>query len=85
LTPSDVAGRIQCWQAAECRIVQPTQNLFPLFVDWMQRHRLGHKRVLDTLLAANYRSAGVKQIATTDWRDFRIFGVFELIRLGWQD
>ena len=71
----------QWWQARECRIVEPTQHSFPLFIDWMQRHRLGRKRVLDTLLAANYHSAGIKKIATTDWRDFRIFGVFDIVHL----
>lgn len=71
----------QWWQAAECRVVEPTPHSFPLFVDWMQRHRLGRKRVLDTLLAANYHSAGIKRIATTDWRDFKVFGVFDLIHL----
>lgn len=71
----------QWWHAGECRIVEPTPHSFPLFVDWMQRQRLGRKRVLDTLLAANYRSAGIKRIATTNWRDFRIFGVFDIIDL----
>ncbi|MDT8437941.1 MAG: type II toxin-antitoxin system VapC family toxin [Wenzhouxiangellaceae bacterium] len=71
----------QWWSASECRVVEPTQHSFPVFVDWMQRHRLGRKRVLDTLLAANYHSAGIKRIATTDWRDFRIFGVFDIVHL----
>jgi len=71
----------QWWHAGECRVVEPTQHSFPLFVDWMQRHRLGRKRVLDTLLAANYHSAGIKRIATTDWRDFRTFGVFDIVHL----
>ncbi|HLF30316.1 MAG TPA: type II toxin-antitoxin system VapC family toxin [Xanthomonadales bacterium] len=72
----------QWWQARECRIIEPTPHSFPLFVDWMHRHRLGRKRVLDTLLAANYHSAGITRIATTDWRDFKLFGVFEVIRLS---
>lgn len=71
----------QWWHARECRIVEPSPHSFPLFIDWMLRHRLGRKRVLDTLLAANYHSAGIKRIATTDWRDFRIFKVFEIIHL----
>jgi predicted nucleic acid-binding protein len=71
----------QWWHARECRIVEPTQHSLPLFIDWMQRYRLGRKRVLDTLLAANYHSAGIKKIATTDWRDFRIFGVFDIVHL----
>lgn len=71
----------QWWHAGECRIIEPTPHSFPLFVNWMQRHRLGRKRVLDTLLAANYHSAGIKRIATTDWRVFQVFGVFEVVHL----
>lgn len=62
-----------------------------LFLTWMDRLRLGRKRFLDTagwipcwldtLLAASYRRAGVRRIATTDWRDFEVYGVFEVLRL----
>lgn len=82
MMPDALAICNEWWQAAECRIVEPTAHSFPLFLDWMRRYRLGRKRVLDTLLAANYHSAGINQIATTDWRDFAIFGVFEIHRLG---
>jgi len=68
----------QWWQAEECRVVEPNAHSLPLFLDWLRHHRLGRKRVLDTLLAANYHSAGIQRIATTDWRDFHIFGVFEV-------
>ena len=71
----------QWWHAKECRLIEPTQHSFPLFIDWMQRHRLGRKRVLDTLLAANYHSAGIQCIATTDWRDYKLFGVFDIVHL----
>lgn len=47
----------------------------------MREHRLGRKRLLDTLLAASYHRAGVRRIATTDWRDFAVYGVFEIERL----
>lgn len=79
--PDALAICRQWWQAEECRVVEPSAHSFPLFLDWMRRHRLGRKRVLDTLLAANYHSAGIQRIATTDWRDFHIFGVFEIHRL----
>jgi predicted amidohydrolase YtcJ len=37
---------------------------------WMHEHRLGRKRLLDTLPAATYYRAGVSRLASTDWRDF---------------
>ncbi|MEE4175301.1 MAG: type II toxin-antitoxin system VapC family toxin [Xanthomonadales bacterium] len=84
--PLDISDALeitrQWWHAMECRVVEPTSHSFPLFVDWMRCHRLGRKRVLDTLLAANYHSAGITQIATTDWRDFECFGVFRVLRMG---
>ncbi len=82
LEMDDALGICSQWShARECRIVEPSQHSMPIFIDWMQRHRLGRKRVLDTLLAANYHSAGINRIATTDWRDFRIFGVFDIVHL----
>jgi hypothetical protein len=47
----------------------------------MFEFNLGRKRLLDTLLAATYYSAGVVRLASTDWRDFETYGVFELERL----
>lgn len=71
----------QWWRARECRVVEPSQHSLPVFLDWMRRHRLGRKRILDTLLAANYHSAGIERIATTDWRDFQVYGVFDIVAL----
>jgi hypothetical protein len=48
----------------------------------MHTFRLGRKRLLDTLLAATYHRAGVVRLATTDWRDFRGYGVFEVLPIG---
>lgn len=70
------------WQAMECRPVTPSAEAVSVFLDWMSRYRLGRKRLLDTMLAASYHSAGIRRIATTNWRDFRTFAVFELIELG---
>ena len=70
------------WQAMECRPVTPSIEAVSVFLDWMSRHRLGRKRLLDTMLAASYHSVGIRRIATTNWRDFRLFGVFDLIELG---
>jgi len=70
------------WRARECRQVAAEGDTVAIFLDWMAEHRLGRKRLLDTLLAASYRAAGVSRLATTDWRDFDVFGAFEVVRIG---
>ena len=71
----------QWWNADECRPVQTEFDAGALFLTWMVQFRLGRKRLLDTLLAASYHCAGVRRIATTDWRDFEVYGVFEVLAL----
>lgn len=71
----------QWWHAQECRPIHTDAEAGSLFLTWMNQLRLGRKRLLDTLLAATYHRAGVRRIATTDWRDFERYGVFEVIRL----
>jgi predicted nucleic acid-binding protein len=67
------------WNAQECRPVETGFDAGALFLTWMETYRLGRKRLLDTMLAATYYCAGVNRIATTDWRDFSIYEVFEVI------
>lgn len=69
------------WNAAECRPVTVDAEAGALFLTWMLRFKLGRKRLLDTLLAASLYAAGVERLATTDWRDFGVYGVFELVRV----
>lgn len=71
----------QWWNAEECRTVAVEADAGALFLTWMVDFKLGRKRLLDTLLAATYYSAGVVRLASTDWRDFESYGVFELERL----
>lgn len=71
----------QWWNAQECRTVPTDSEAGALFLAWMVRFKLGRKRLLDTLLAATYYSGGVVRLASTDWRDFETYGVFELERL----
>jgi predicted nucleic acid-binding protein len=61
------------WNAAEVDQVLPTDVAIALFHTWMRRHRLGRKRVLDTLLAATYRAADVTSLLTLNATDFAIF------------
>ncbi|MCH7228790.1 hypothetical protein [Haloferula sp. A504] len=49
------------------------------FLAWLSRHRLGRKRLPDTLLAAGFRRAGVKRLITNNERDFAVLGWFEIV------
>lgn len=71
----------QWWNARECRQVAVDAEVGALFVTWMREFRLGRKRLLDTLLAATYYRSSVIRVAATDWRDFELYGVFEVARL----
>lgn len=70
------------WNSRECRQVMADFDAGALFLTWMESHRLGRRRLLDTLLAASYYCAGVRRVATTDWRDFATYDVFEVIGIG---
>ena len=50
-----------------------------LFLSWIAEHKLGRKRLLDTLLAATYFSNGVRSIVSSSARDYGIFGCFEVV------
>ncbi len=49
------------------------------FLVWLTRYQLGRKRLLDTMLAASFQSAGVKRILTNNGRDFKVLGDFEIV------
>lgn len=68
----------QWWNAQECRQVVVDVEVGSLFLAWMEDLGLGRRQLLDTLLAATYHRAGVRRLATTNWRDFGRYGVFEL-------
>ncbi|MCI0534592.1 MAG: hypothetical protein L0Z50_05135 [Verrucomicrobiales bacterium] len=79
LTADEALGKARFWwNATEVRHVFPTDDSTVSFLDWMQRHRLGRKRILDTQLAAIYWAAGVRQVLTGNPADFQIFG-FQLL------
>lgn len=82
-TPIDMPTALrmceQWWYAQECRHARPDSEATALFLAWMNEFELGRKRLLDTLLAATYHRAGTERIATSEWRDFSRYGVFEVI------
>ena len=67
------------WQAAEVIRVFPDGPSVTEFLTWMNRHFLGRKRLLDTMLAALMAQAGVTRIVTNNGQDFRGFGRFEIV------
>jgi predicted nucleic acid-binding protein len=79
--PDALAIAERWWGARECRQVRTGRSAVAIFLDWMTLHGLGRMRLLDTMLAATYRAEGVERLATSDWRDFAVFGEFEIIRI----
>ena len=69
----------QWWSATDTVQVFPTRDAVALFHTWLEEHRLGRRRLLDTLLAATYCTAEVGSIVSTNARDFRVFGRFSII------
>ena len=66
------------WNAVEVRHVFPTDDSTRLALDWLERHQLGRKRILDTQLAATLWTAGIQRLITSNPADFRLLG-FETI------
>lgn len=70
------------WNAAETDQVFPTSVAVARFHEWMRRHKIGRKRVLDTLLAATYCVAGVTSLLTLNGGDFAIFSEIACVPLA---
>ena len=69
----------QWWTARDVDQVFPDNAAVRLFLDWLEQHRLGRKRLLDTLLASTYRIANIDSILTTNPHDFAVLGGFTCI------
>ena len=67
------------WMGREVEQVFPDAGATRLFLVWMELHRLGRKRLLDTQLAATYRQAGISSLLTTNPGDFAIFAEFSCL------
>ncbi len=75
------AGQLaeQWWTASDVVPVFPDDGATRQFLGWLTQFSLGRKRLLDTLLAATYRQAGIQSLLTTNPADFGVFGVFTCI------
>ncbi|TLD68162.1 PIN domain-containing protein [Phragmitibacter flavus] len=67
------------WEAAEVMRVFPDDQTVTNFLAWLTRYQLGRKRLLETMLAATFHSAGVKRIITNNERDFKVLGAFDFV------
>ena len=64
------------WNSPETDLIEPDDDAVKWFLEAMARHHLGRKRLLDTMLAATYRSAGITSLLTLNAVDFSVFGEF---------
>jgi predicted nucleic acid-binding protein len=77
LTVAQAIERAEAWwNATEVLHVFPTAESTLLFLGWLEEHRLGRKRLLDTQLAATLQGGGVTSVLTLNRGDFAIFGSF---------
>jgi predicted nucleic acid-binding protein len=67
------------WNADEVSPIYPNEHTTSRFLTWLREHRLGRKRLLDTLLAATYLTNEVKAIVTANARDYGVFDSFEVL------
>jgi len=67
------------WDSPDVERVEANDEAVRWFLDAMAKHQLGRKRVLDTMLAATYRSAGITSLLTLDGADFDVFGEFSCL------
>ncbi len=80
LTMAEAISRAEhWWQAAEVVRVFPDGQAVSDFLAWLTRYRLGRTRLLDTLLASTFQSAGVKRLITNNDRDYAVLGAFEIV------
>ncbi len=69
----------QWWTSSDVVQAFPDAGTGRQFLTWLQQFSLGRKRLLDTLLAATYREAGIQSLLTTNPSDFLVFGIFTCI------
>ena len=68
------------WNAAEIVHLFPTAESTLLGLGWLEEHKLGRKRLLDTMLASTMQAGGVTSMLTLNRNDFAVFGSFTFPR-----
>jgi toxin-antitoxin system PIN domain toxin len=67
------------WQAAEVVRLLPDSNSTTLWIDLLRQHRLGRKRLLDTMLASTCRSHGIGKLISNNDQDFKVFEFLDVV------
>jgi predicted nucleic acid-binding protein len=67
------------WNLREVAHLSVTSDSVRTFHRWMKQHRLGRKRILDTMLASIYEAHEVRNVITSDVEGFSCFGCFDII------
>jgi len=62
--------------ATEVRFLPQRQDVTTQWLDWLAEHRLGRKHLLDTLIAATWHVAGIRDVYTLNPADFGVFKQF---------
>ncbi len=70
------------WDATDVDRVLPGDETVTWLLAALTRHQLGRKRVLDTLLAGTFRSAGITSILTLNPADFAVFDGFACLPIA---
>jgi predicted nucleic acid-binding protein len=83
LTVSEALERAAFWsEAREVTLLAADEEVNVLWLKWLAEFHLGRKRLLDTLIAATWHVAGVREIWTLNPRDFKVFEVFQIRWIG---
>jgi predicted nucleic acid-binding protein len=64
--------------AEEVSVISTDLSAHRQWLVWLRQHRLGRKRLLDTLIAATWWSAGIQEVFTLNPVDFKIFEALTL-------
>lgn len=67
------------WRAKEAVRIFPDASSTLAWLDLLQEHRLGRKRLLDTMLAATCRANDIRMLISNNENDFRIFKFLEIV------
>lgn len=83
LTISDALERAAFWgEAREVTLLSADDAVNAQWLNWVVEYQLGRKRLLDTLIAATWHVAGIREICTLNPRDFTVFEVFRIHHIG---
>lgn len=80
LPMADAVSRVEnWWNAEEVVPVFPNREAVNRLGGWLRIHRLGRRRLLDTLLAATLFENGIQRLITNNEADYRVLNCFEIL------